>query len=77
MLQFAQQHDGQAIALSSAESMKAEEHVFWTLVCLFHRYNMTGCFSVGLPLLQLCMAQWEELFSLYFPELAHKFVRSF
>ena len=58
-----------------ASSSLAEESVFWMLVTFFHRFELLGCFSVGLPRLQLCMMQWGELLQVHFPLIASRFAK--
>ena len=60
---------------SSSLSASPEECAFWSLNALFHRYDLAGCFSVGLPRLQLCMAQWEAVLALHHPRIAQRLVR--
>ena len=61
----------------SAELSRCEESTFWLLASIFHRYELVGCFTAGLPTLQLCLAQWESLLQQYFPKLAAHMVRPF
>ena len=58
------------ISNGGAQLSRYEESTFWLLASIFHRYELAGCFTAGLPTLQLCLAQWESLLQQYFPKLA-------
>jgi hypothetical protein len=64
------------IGNGSAQLICCEESTFWLLASIFHRYELAGCFTAGLPTLQLCLAQWESLLQQYFPKLAAHMVWS-
>lgn len=58
---------------SNTTPIRPVERAFWMLVALFETYGLRHMFCPGLPKLQLCCYQTQELFTLLVPALAQHF----
>jgi len=50
-----------------------EEEAFWVMVALMQTFNIRTLYTPGLPLLQTCFYNFNQLMKLYFPELSQHF----